>query len=124
MSLEIKYNRKHHIVESIFSDIITEEELILETTQCIALGNENSTNLFLCDASNAIVYLGLINVLELEKIHIEENLERTSKIALIEPISKESKNFASFYETACLNRGWNVKIFQDRQTAIGWLQER
>jgi hypothetical protein len=28
-----------------------------------------------------------------------------------------------FYETACKNRGFNVKIFTEREDAIAWLAE-
>ena len=121
MSLEIKFNNEYGIVESIFSNNVTNEELLRETKECIALAKENNSTLFLCDASNGISRMSIIHVFNLEKIHVKDKLNRISKIAIIEPSSKESKKFVGFYETACLNRGWNVKIFPERQSALVWL---
>jgi hypothetical protein len=121
MTLKIKYNTEYGIVESVLSNHVTHEELIMETTQCIALAKENNSNLFLSDASNAIIKTSIINALSLEDIHVKEKLKRNSRIALIRPVSKESNEFVSFYETACINRGWDVKIFTDRQSALDWL---
>jgi hypothetical protein len=28
-----------------------------------------------------------------------------------------------FYEDACRNRGWNMRIFPDRGRALAWLQQ-
>ena len=121
MSLEVKFNYEHGIVESVFSNNVTKEELIRETKECIALAKENNSTLFLSDASNGIFQMPIIHVLDLEEIHVKEKLNRISKIAVIEPSSKESKEFVEFYEIACLNRGWNVEIFSDRQSALVWL---
>jgi len=27
-----------------------------------------------------------------------------------------------FYETVCVNRGWNMKVFDDFDSAMGWLE--
>ena len=121
MSLEIKFNNEYGIVESVFSNNVTNEELLRETKECIALAKENNSTLFLCNASNGIFRMSILHVFNLEKIHGKDNLNRISKIAVIEPSTRESKEFVEFYETACRNRGWNVKIFSDRQSALVWL---
>jgi hypothetical protein len=57
----------------------------------------------------------------LHEIHEEMKLTRTSSIAVVTPKSKEGIRFTKFYETVCVNRGWDVKIFDEREDAIEWL---
>ena len=121
MSFKVEYNNDTGIVESTFSDSISIEELYMETNQCIAIGKEHSSIKFLCDASNATVDISIFYVIELAKVHNEEKLPRNAKIAVVQPIENRSKQFANFYETACINRGWNAKVFPNRQLALKWL---
>ena len=121
MSLKVKFNNEYGIVESVFSNNVTKEELLRETRECLALAKENKSTLFLCDAGNGTFRMSIIYVLNLEKMLVKDKLHRISKIAVIEPSSEESREFIKFYETACLNRGWNVKIFPDRQSTLVWL---
>lgn len=48
---------------------------------------------------------------------------RGLKEAILMPSLQASRQDVEFYETACLNRGFNVKVFRDRQAALDWLAE-
>jgi hypothetical protein len=43
-------------------------------------------------------------------------------MALIMPKCNKAKEVAEFFITASLNRGWVVRDFKERQSAIEWLQ--
>jgi len=51
------------------------------------------------------------------------NFQCTRKIAITRPDSAESRKVVDFYETACLNRGLDVKVFEERNSAVEWLLE-
>ena len=53
--------------------------------------------------------------------YVADGLERLSRVALVYPRSPKAKEAARFYETACINRGWNVRLFPERDDAIEWL---
>jgi hypothetical protein len=55
------------------------------------------------------------------KQYNEEGSNRGVRMALIMPNSSKAMALAEFFVTVCLNRGWMVKEFTDRQRAIDWL---
>jgi len=64
----------------------------------------------------------IIDVFDLcAKQYDNEKLNRQSQIAVILPTSVEGREAAHFYETVCTNRGWSVRLFSERQSAINWL---
>jgi hypothetical protein len=56
------------------------------------------------------------------KQYPEEGADRKTCMALIMPKCNKAKEVAEFFITASLNRGWVVRDFKDRQSAIDWLQ--
>jgi len=54
--------------------------------------------------------------------YIEEQLNRTVRIAMIMPKSRAAEEAARFYETTCINRGWSVRTFSSRAQATAWLR--
>lgn len=117
----MKYNSELNIIESIFSDLVTAEEFEMEAIQCIALAKKKGTKLFFSYDSQATFGMPVVSVYDLHKLHDNEGIERSVRIAVISPISKEGKEVADFYGTVCLNRGWNAKIFSGRDEAFEWL---
>ena len=51
----------------------------------------------------------------------QEEFDRRSRVAVILPTAASTLKGALFYETACQNRGWNARVFPDRQSAMDWL---
>jgi hypothetical protein len=48
-------------------------------------------------------------------------LPRTLREALVVTPSLPDPGDARFYEDACRNRGWDIRIFLDRGSALAWL---
>ncbi len=48
-------------------------------------------------------------------------LPRTLREALVLPPGSVTVEDVRFYEDACQNRGWNMRIFPGREAAIAWL---
>lgn len=46
----------------------------------------------------------------------------TAHETLILPVHRPSMEDVRFWETACGNRGFCVRVFDDRDAAIAWLQ--
>ncbi len=44
--------------------------------------------------------------------------------AVLMPVSAAVQDNARLWETACFNRGLNVKVFNDRDAALTWLLEK
>ncbi len=48
-------------------------------------------------------------------------LPRTLREALVLTPGLPDPGDARFYEDACRNRGWDIRIFPDRESALAWL---
>ena len=105
-----------------FSDITSGRDLQEATTKCILLAKEQGTVQFLVDAEELELFAPLVDIIDLpDKQYVVEGLERLSRVALVNPKSPKAKEAAYFYETVCINRGWNVQLFPNRDDAIEWL---
>ena len=45
------------------------------------------------------------------------------RIKIAEIIKPEHMEHFKFFETVCVNRGYNISVFQDREKALSWLFE-
>jgi hypothetical protein len=45
------------------------------------------------------------------------------KIKIAEVIKPEHREHFRFFETVCVNRGYRISVFEDRDSAIAWLLE-
>lgn len=121
MICDIKYDEKTGIVETIYTGLITYEEL-----QEIVL-----KTLVVAEAHQATLFLGNCTTLEpngslFEIYNIVRFLEpligsQTFKEAILLPTSSEAQQAMRFYETASRNRWLDVRVFPDRETAVTWL---
>ena len=122
MPYTICHHANPNIVEVSFVDSISGSDLREATTKAIAFQKENGVNRFLVHTNGSEVISGFIELYDLaEKQYHAEGLKRNSRIAVVFPVTLSAQAAANFYETVCLNRGWNALVHPDRQAAIDWL---
>jgi hypothetical protein len=125
MPWSLEHIENLQIVELTISGRVSGDELKDAAAARIALGQEkgvdkyiiNVTHIDAPESTTAEVY-------DIPtKMYAEKNLSRASQIAVIAPLSSESMWVTGLYEDICVNRGWRVQTFLDRNLAIDWLQE-
>ena len=122
MSWSVEHNAEIGVVQCTYIGRVTAEEFKKSTIQAIDLAKNHDTNLFLLDDSKWEGGASLVGIFELTDLYLELKVDRRSRAALILPLSGAALEAdARFYETVCLNRGWQVKVFPERQEAINWL---
>jgi len=122
MPWTVQPDRKLGIVEVNLEGDYTADELRQCTPRAVRLGQEMGINRFLIDASELVVAPPVVDILKLPAgDYTKLGLDRQSRIAITLPANQEARAAAQFYETACLNRGWNVKLLPDRSAATQWL---
>ena len=123
MTWAIEYDDDLQIVVLTYSGKTTGEDIKEAAAARIAMGKEKGVNKFLIDAgkveTEASATLSIYEVPE--DLYLRQEANRKSRIAVIRPESSVSREMVEFYETACLNLGWLVKVFQDRDNAVEWL---
>jgi hypothetical protein len=122
MNWTVKFNRELRIVETVFTGKTTGSNLRDATTRTIALANEQGTTGVLVDATGIQMVASTLDILDLPARQYEkDDLDRRTHVALILPTQEKEREDARFYETACVNRGWQVRSFPSQDEAIEWL---
>ncbi len=110
------------IIDAVFADDVSSQDLKDITSEFIRLEKEPGINRFLIDTTRINIKASFMDIYYLpNRQYIEEDADREGRVALILPEDKKQREYAQFYETVCVNRGWNVKTFQQRQQALDWL---
>ena len=109
-------------MESAFSGEVTPEEQEANMRRASAMARQRGSFRFLTDLS--AMQRGLTPGKLLEAIeHLDAlGLPRSLREALILPAGSMTAADVRFYEDACQNRGWNMRIFPDRASALAWLR--
>ena len=122
MTWRLEFNSTLRIIDLVYVGHVTGPEMKEATTKAIALGKEKGILEVLVDGMEVDLGPSTTDLFELpDKQYPAEGKSRQSRIALVLPKSPELIKAARFYETACLNRGWCVQLFPNRDEAIQWL---
>ena len=117
-----KENKALKIVELVFTDTITGQDLRESTSECIRMEEEEGLNRFLVDTTKMVLSSSLMEVYDLPtRQYIEESADRLGRVAILPPKCEKTHEAVRFYETVCRNRGWLVEVFADVEKAREWL---
>ena len=125
MPWSLEHIENLQIVELTISGRVSGDELKDAAAARIALGQENDIDKYIINVTHIDApESATAEVYDIPtKMYAEKKLSRASQIAVIAPLSSESMWVTGFYEDICVNRGWCVQTFLDRNLAIDWLQE-
>lgn len=124
MTWSVHYNPDAKIVEVIYSGSVNGTDLQQAVAERVRLQQDHASRGVLLDCSLVEHMAG--GSLEVHNLPAElyEYLraDRRTSHALILSQFPKAREASWHYETACINRGWRVKTFENRQAAIDWLQ--
>jgi hypothetical protein len=123
MTWSVRHDPGAPYMEGIFTGVTTWQDMQDMTAQCIAIQMAHGVTRFLIDTSDMQPLATFTDVLKLPaREYDQQHADRTSRIAVIYSPSGASRDIVQFYETACVNRGWQARSFTDRREAIAWLR--
>lgn len=111
------------IVEGRYSGRIDAEGLREAFEGMIALGRKHGAHRFLSDCAALHGGHTLFDLYELVDRLVEIRPGRRMREALLLPVVEPAVRNVQFWETACRNRGLDVRCFQRRADALAWLQQ-
>ena len=123
MPWKISFDGQTRIVETTYTGAIGPAELGAAALAPIAAAREHSSKLYLGDCLTLEHAVTLFNIYDLVRFLESLSLERDLKEAILLPLAPEAGADLKFYETAAQNRGYNVRVFNDRADALRWLLE-
>lgn len=122
MPYEVKLNADDQIIDLTYSGIVTPSELKTAFDEALLISLQNGIQTFFADCTTMVGGHSVIDLYFLISLYESCGLPRGSKEALLLPSLKSSAEEVKFYETACLNQGYNIKIFTDSNEAFTWLK--
>ncbi len=123
MPWQASFNQSLQCVELVYSQIVTPKELndaFLEAVQI--LSDHNSRNV-LADCSEMVGGHSMVDLYYLIDLYQSVGLRHDMREAIVLPSLQATASEVKFYEVACLNRGYHVKLFKSRELATQWLSK-
>ncbi len=122
MAVEVRFDEASGVVEMVFAGTQDPEELDAAMTRAGTLGAEMLTNRYLVDcreigsAGSAFEVLAVAELLA----SVPSGVIEREAVVLPEGRRSRPRDF-EFFETACRNRGLDVRVFHDRDEALAWV---
>ena len=120
MPWQVKSNKELRVIEVVFTDTVTQEDVQDATAQALTLAAGDGPHLFLADLSDAHSMLSVQEIYAIPDQWDAARPHRNNRLALIVP-GWAGKPDVRFYEIVAINRGWNVRVFDARPVSINWL---
>ena len=121
MPWQVKKNEGLGFIETVYTGVVTKKDSQDATAETLSLATGEGPHLFLSDLSEAQSKLSVMDIYVIPDEWEAAGASRDNRLALV--VSERSAEPADveFYENVTNNRGWNVRVFGDRQAAIDWL---
>ncbi len=110
-------------IEVSYTGNVSDEEFRNAITEFVIFNSEKHCLLVLTDLREMTVTPSILNVYDSINMFEKMGIDSRTSEALILPENKFIEKNVKFYENACLNRGYNVRIFYNREDALNWLKQ-
>ena len=121
MPVDVRFLDDFGVVEMVVAGVVAPQDLDAPMTQAGALGAERLSNWYLIDARESASGGSSFDVLALAEFLSSIPPGVIEREAVLLPREAAAKEEFEFFETACRNRGLDVRVFHERDEALGWL---
>ena len=109
------------IVETCYSGILTPSELSDAARETLTLARTSGRNLLLGDCTALVGGHSIADLYSLANAIRSSGEGYSLKEAVLLPSLPTSIEMVKFWEDVCHTRGFNVRVFSNRQSALDWL---
>ena len=122
MAWQVQYLPDQEIILVENSGDLTHQDFKDQSRDVAVLSEATQVFRILSDNTEMHTRIGTADIYEFPKIYREAGLSARSKIAVLISAEDTRIDDFKFYETVCLNRGYQSRIFFDDELALGWLR--
>ena len=120
----VGYDEAQRIVEVTYRGRTTAADIEAAATQRIAVQKQHDAARVLVHAGEMEFAASLVEVFHLpNRLYDQLDAPRDGRIAVVRPHESSAREAAAFFESACRNRGWQVRSFDEYRPAVSWLTE-
>lgn len=120
MAFELKV-RKERMLKIIYNGNITADEVRSVRENAIAMINANNLNKICCDIRGAYLDLSGVDLFNFAASN-KKVYPKIIKTALVYSVRKNDQDDLLLYQATASRRGFNLKIFENYDKAIQWLE--
>lgn len=121
MGIQVRFIEEFSVVESIFEKTYENDDVKSSTLEAIKIAEEHGIDHYLLDCTSLVHGRSVIDIYSFGSLYVNLDIPRGSKQAVILSTNEENQKNTRFYETVARNRGYNVRVFNDRYEALAWL---
>jgi hypothetical protein len=121
MAWATRYLHDLGVVETVYSGELSAAELWEAVLATLALGTEKGADRFLGDCRELAGSSSAVELYSLAERVTSTRGARGFREAVVLPEVEAAAQDVRFWETACVNRGLDVRVFDTRDGAIEWL---
>jgi hypothetical protein len=118
----VQFLEPERIVESVYAGVVGPVEFERSVERAIALARSRASFRFLSDLTALAKGPSPGDLFAMVRMLESRDLPRTLREALVVTPDFPDPGDARFYEDTCRNRGWDIRIFLDRTSALAWLE--
>lgn len=123
MAVTVRYDEEAGVIEMVYTGATAPAEIDAAVTEAGALGAEMLTNRYLVDCREMQAGGSAFDALALAEFLASVPPGVIEREAVLLPRDAAAAEELAFFETACRNRGLDVRVFHDRDEALPWLTE-
>jgi hypothetical protein len=121
MPFDVRYDPEHDCIISRYSGDLDMKSFREYAAEMAKTASKHDCKCLINDMREAEIKWSTVDLYNLPNLLDSEGITRSWKRAIL--FTEISEN-ARFFETAARNKGYRVKIFTDRDEAMGWLRKK
>lgn len=123
MAWKVEFLKDAGIIETVYAGLMATGELREAFDTTFRKARDHGARKFLADCRDLKGGHSVIDLYLLVEQLVSIDILRTLKEALLLPTGEAPSENVRFWETAARNKGFNVRVFVDRDVALEWLTE-
>ncbi len=124
MAWKVAMDEENGFIHTVYSDTVTKNDILASTTETLKMLSGKGPQKFLSEWIDAISNLSTLDIFAIPGEWEAFEASKGSVLALVVQKTTKSQKDGKFYENACVNRGWRVRVFTQRNDAIEWLKKQ
>lgn len=123
MPYKIESNIEKDYIDITYTGIVTPDEVMEVESKVIVLVNKDRPTMFLTDMLNAELTFSIVNLFGKPDDWNAMGFNRANRLAIVAQRDGKHWENLQFFETTCINQGWQVILLSNRAEAIEWLSK-
>ena len=123
MSWTVEYVPEKDMVKVFARGRIFNQDARDQAVEVINLLKQRDANFILVDSSDVKLEVSLANLYWLPEYYLELGAPQHVRVAIVLPRSHGQIESYQFYQIACKNAGYNVKLFESEEAAEDWFRQ-